>query len=518
MFVGQYFIKDFRQVFKDDKVNYSSKPISFVYFNYNMIIERDLVYGAVTYNFFLSLASRGHLFWVDQKGNVVHYYQNIKEYISLQNLDLLLSNLCKKSVKTFKNHSELIRWISKQKKPKFANGMFSFLENASLIALDTLPMVLGEKFDVNEKQFIKVNNEFYLNKFYPANNLVDSTKFITTIDSIFPIYNYKYGYKDEISQLRYYPIMQYLYHISAYKIEVFNYIISWLSNMIKYITNNPVDDCLFHSVLVLRGGEKSGKEIFFNQIIKPLFGNEYCLKIDNEVLSQKNLDKEKYNKIFYNFDNISTVYLEDRKKRELIQNILTKQDKNIIGTVITTDKKHIPYDLSAIEYVVLELPDDIDTMYIPDDFKNKFKSLNNTLNTDVHNFSRILKCYTSRMEISYIKDIDITKKQTLEDSIIDFADQLIGNRYILQEIKNIIISSNIVNVNDLDNTLKSIEKLYNKHKKIERKYIYELFKYKYDHDISPTTLYKKLTELDHNFFETVLAPGGAKCFYFPNSN
>ena len=64
----------------------------------------------------------------------------------------------------------------------------------------------------------------------------------------------------------------------------------------------------------------------------------------------------------------------------------------------------------------------------------------------------------------------------------------------------------------------NIKKLYDKHKKVERKYIYEVFKQKYDYDISATTLYKKLKELDGNLFKTVLAPGGAKCFYFPDKN
>ena len=70
----------------------------------------------------------------------------------------------------------------------------------------------------------------------------------------------------------------------------------------------------------------------------------------------------------------------------------------------------------------------------------------------------------------------------------------------------------------VDKIFKDIEKLYDKHKKVERKYIYEVFKQKYDYDISATILYKKLKEIDGNLFKTVLAPGGAKCFYFPDKN
>jgi hypothetical protein len=149
-------------------------------------------------------------------------------------------------------------------------------------------------------------------------------------------------------------------------------------------------------------------------------------------------------------------------------------------------------------------------MYIPDKFHSQF-SLKYNLSVDLGIFSSILKCYTSSKEILYIKDIDITKKATLEDCIIEFASELASSQNMLNQIDK-------VKWNNTDETFENIKKLYDKHKKVERKYIYEVFKQKYDYDISATTLYKKLKELDGNLFKTVLAPGGAKCFYFPDKN
>mgnify|MGYP001680978215 CR=1 FL=1 len=99
----------------------------------------------------------------------------------------------------------------------------------------------------------------------------------------------------------------------------------------------------------------------------------------------------------------------------------------------------------------------------------------------------------------------------MEDCIIEFASKLASSQNMLNQIDK-------VKWNNTDETFENIKKLYDKHKKVERKYIYEVFKQKYDYDISATTLYKKLKKLDGNLFKTVLAPGGAKCFYFPDKN
>lgn len=512
-FVGLYCIKDYRCIFADRKIDYTSTQIYFTYFNYDMLYPNNSLddYYLIIRNFFLDLADKGHLFWIDQRGNIVHCYQNTKKYIPLQNIDLLLSGLSKKSVKTFKNQLELQHWKIKQQKLDKKNQSFTPLQaKPTLISLDTLPMILGEKFSVNEKQFIKENNEIYINKFYPNSCLPDIANFIFTIDGIYPLHSGKYNTEKEIYKSKYYHVMQYLYHISRYRTDGFNYIMCWLSNMIRYITNNTTNSDLFRSVLILRGGERSGKEIFFNQIIQPIFGSEYCLRIDDKTLSKKSIKKEKSNKIFYNFDNISSSSLKDTEKKEFIRDILIKQDKNIVGIVITTDKKYIPYDLSGVECVVLDLPDDIKTMYIPDKFHSQF-SLKYNLSVDLGIFSSILKCYNSNKEILYIKDIDITKKTTFENCIVEFASELTNS-------KNIPIFIEKAKGNNTDETFENIKKLYDKHKKVERKYIYEVFKQKYDYDISATTLYKKLKELDGNLFKTVLAPGGAKCFYFPDKN
>ena len=468
--------------------------------NNNMVYNNNTISND-TNNIFLCLADVGHYFWINQNGNIIYNHQNKSNQILFQKLEFFLNKLSGKKIKIFKTSIELSIWISKceEKYNKIQDSLKKFVfksrNDVVCVALDTLPIVLGDVFDIHKERFATYDGRktFYINKFYRCSHILNNI-FILNKPNIYSI------------------TMQYIYHISGYNKDKFNYIMCWLANMFKYIANDSnkgFDQKLLKSILVLVGEEKTGKEIFFNNIVKPLFGENYCLKIDNELISHKNFKKEQSNKIFYNFDNISSDSIKDIEKKGLIQNILEKQDKNIVGTVVTTDTKYIPYDLSNIEYTVFELPDNIEKIYMPEAYK--YNDLKDYLDKDLPNFSSILKYYTSSKEILYIKDMDITKKATLEDCIIEFASKLASSQNMLNQIDK-------VKWNNTDETFENIKKLYDKHKKVERKYIYELFKQKYDYDISATTLYKKLKELDGNLFKTVLAPGGAKCFYFPDKN
>ncbi|HEC1728396.1 TPA: hypothetical protein R1703_001534 [Campylobacter lari] len=126
------------------------------------------------------------------------------------------------------------------------------------------------------------------------------------------------------------------------------------------------------------------------------------------------------------------------------------------------------------------------------------------INLDLCNFADILRAYvlTDQTALTAPKDMDIMIKPTIESSIEKFASELKNSRDLLTRLQAL----------QSHETYKNIEKLYNRHKKIERKYIYQLFKCKYDYDISASVFYKHLTQIDAMSFKMVLAPGGAKCF------
>lgn len=73
--------KDYRQLFMDGKIVFSPAPIPFQYFNYDMLYPNNPLdyYYLIIRNFFLDLANKSHLFWIDQRGNIVHCYQNTKK-------------------------------------------------------------------------------------------------------------------------------------------------------------------------------------------------------------------------------------------------------------------------------------------------------------------------------------------------------------------------------------------------------------------------------------------------------
>lgn len=501
---GSASLWDYKSIFLEQKAYYCQHLISIEYDNSLLLYTNNPIIHN-TKNLFENLARCGHFFWINQNGNIIYNHNNKSSQILFQNIEWFLNSLSKENVKIFKTKLELDKWCSKheqdyERKEPFQKLIHDYKKIYS-VALDLLPIVLDEVFDVGGRRFITHNNKttFYINKFCPTANLMaDDRNFLNT----YSIQNFSNTYSIT---------MQYLYYLSGYNEIKFNYILSWLLNMIKFIAgSDDIDMTLLRGVLILVGGKKSGKEIFFNNIIKPLFGDEYCLIIDDDRLSDKKLEKEMYNKIFYNLDNISSY--DSASNKNLIQDILIKKDKNTIGIIITTDRQYVPYELQNIQYSVFKIPDDIEQIYLPS--KYEFSNLKSYLNDDLINFSIILKHYASNIPLSYTKDIDISKEPNLDNCIIEFAKELIGNVNILKEIKSIIIQSKKNSSQELD----YIEKLYNKHKKIERKYIRKLFNYKYGFDISSKILYSELEKFDPNFFRKSLAPGGAKCFYFPNSN
>lgn len=144
-----------------------------------------------------------------------------------------------------------------------------------IIFIDKLIMIEKEVFNPKKKEeFFKINKLFYKNTFKP---------------SIFLLQNLEKEYNSKYSV-----ILAYIYHISGNNEDRFYYIINWLANMFNSLIKSSI-------ALILIGNKESGIEIFFNDIIKPLFGARYCIEVDDNDLKNKHFDKLFSEKLFYNF-------------------------------------------------------------------------------------------------------------------------------------------------------------------------------------------------------------------------
>ncbi|MBP3674933.1 MAG: hypothetical protein J6I71_00440 [Campylobacter sp.] len=110
-------------------------------------------------------------------------------------------------------------------------------------------------------------------------------------------------------------IKDYISHLANNQNEYINLIICYLQFIILPLYLHSQDLSKFQLLLVIVGGNKSGKEIFFNNIIKSILGEKYCLDVDDDLFSKKDYIKEFDNKIFYNFNNISSKSMANKEKR-----------------------------------------------------------------------------------------------------------------------------------------------------------------------------------------------------------
>lgn len=110
------------------------------------------------------------------------------------------------------------------------------------------------------------------------------------------------------------------------------WVINWLAGFFQSLKRSQV-------ALVLKGAQGSGKGIFFNQVIAPLFGETYCVTADDGRLNStfKNWIA---GKLFYNLNEIS----HDKRTRTLVKNFIKQL---VTDDTVQTELKY--KDAQAIE-------------------------------------------------------------------------------------------------------------------------------------------------------------------------
>ena len=200
---------------------------------------------------------------------------------------------------------------SKSKKENLINE----LENEFKVRAEDLIMVSGTTFEPNNKEeFIEqengtfLRNEFKLSKYLQMKgDEIDSVKF-----------------RFEKSKTFYF-----LLHLLNHDYQRVQWVINWLAYFFQGLKKSQV-------ALVLIGIQGTGKNIFFNQIIRPLFGEAYTKAINDKSLNTKYKATLVKNSLFLNLDEISAnTSLSDSQKnfiKALITNLsatLEKKFKNL---------------------------------------------------------------------------------------------------------------------------------------------------------------------------------------------
>lgn len=371
-------------------------------------------------------------------------------------------------------------------------------KNDKKISIFELLLVEGHKFEPYQAQefFYKFEKELLMGL-----SNVQLVRNLAYINSFKPSLYLQEPF-DKKKELKESIVLQYIYYLSNYDKERFDYILNWIASFFKNLQNKS------SIALVLIGNKTSGKELFFDEIISPLFGEEYCVKITDYNLDFTNHYSLVKNKIFYNLHNLSTMSIDKKRNQSFLKDIVSedriyieniKNENNAIKlygqTLITSDDGDIKFldDISS-NYTVFKIPDNINSIFLNQNFKKKNESstLKELIREDLKNFSYILKAHNINKEKLHTKFEHDDKKQ-MKLSLTDKINVL----------HKAIISFSIETLNKIsDNKMyQEIKDDFNENKiKQKNIYIYFLLLFPEEEKISSKALMKHLREIDSEFY------------------
>lgn len=480
-----------------------------------------------------ALNSLGVTIWISSKGEFCYRTSsnlNITHTTPLKNASIILSNLLGYDVQ-----------IIKKSKPIESDNVDSKVKskvttnyNPHIIYLSDLFLVTKEVFaPTKADEFFKPDTfspYYYRNTFIRSRYLLPNPLLIRMRQSHLSI------------------TLQFIYYLANYQEDRFHCIMHWLASFFKDFSNKS------KKILILLGNNESGKEILFNEIIKPLFGQEYCLKITDEILESTFIQKLLTNKLFYNIDNVSDSVIKDKKTKKIINDLLSKNSIEVIeskGTLtehpihgqilITIDEARLTYINKDFEsFILFKVPDEStivqhfaanqESLSSNTQRANDFESHLNTLNiasksnlidairNDLINFCTILKTYKIDIHRSQASiEIEDDKKilqMSLEDKVKEFHNAILNyknnikyfeeNKKKLEEnekeenLYETLISDFQINRIKQPNLIKYFQAIYNEEK-----------------NLSKRSLMSKLRKVDARFYDVSnikSKSGGTKYF------
>lgn len=358
----------------------------------------------------------------------------------------------------------LIENLNDVPKEKLKNEINSSYVTKILIFANQIASIDGEVFDLSRNEEIfqsKTDLLFKRNIFVP-------TKFLAKRKE----YNYGNILETNERNTKDSFIKKFIYQMVNEDIEKADYIINWLAYYFQNLKKTE-------TALVLLGDSEVTEKLFWNLIIKRIFGNRYCSAInDNEYKTVLLQDIAKH-KLFFNIadiKNAGTKFYDDTLallvKDLLIQQSVEYTNANgeeervlIHGQLLITATNPAPYlkkSLSKCTVIqTVKIDKIMDSLELEDETELEDKILK-----DLEQFSDLLNSYSVKDEIAkekfITKEREILKgvttpnvdKEVIEDSLDKFI-EAIKNKDIeyfekLKDIENGTIYEHLKNAFEKD--------------------------------------------------------------------
>ena len=174
-----------------------------------------------------------------------------------------------------------------------ANGTFYIRSNE-------IPVIYKEKFKPSIKDaFYNEDGLLFRNTYFPRKYMIDCS-LKENIDNSF--------------------IFKFIFFMAKKDINKAMDILLWLVFSFNLLKKLPY-------VLALYSRENEYMNLFYNEIITPLFNVEYCERIENTDLNKKTLSEKLDEKVIQNFHNITSSMILDEKTKELTRKLIYKSSK-----------------------------------------------------------------------------------------------------------------------------------------------------------------------------------------------
>ncbi|MFY4822093.1 primase-helicase family protein [Aliarcobacter butzleri] len=366
------------------------------------------------------LNSKGISLYFGVKGEIYYKLSQTEEYVGTKDFKSLENIL--------KNISGINIDLSDFSKSRSYKNSELIDENIK-ISPENLKLVVDEVFNpFNNDEFIEIGNTTYhLNRFKATSYM--------QLESSQTIFNYNNS-----------AIYKLILHLVNYDRQRANWIINWLAYFFQELKKSQV-------ALVLLGVQGAGKGIFFNEVIKPLFGESFVKTINDKSLDTRFLGSLVENTMFFNLDEISA----NKSQKNSIKNFLKALVTN--GT-ITAEKKYKNMDkeipifgqvlITSNELYALEIEPSDRRFTVFNTGENlahcnflgfgNYESLSNAIKNDLEQFAVYLKSVQidvqmantalnttekdnliQQYQMANYKPIKITK---LQKNVIEFAEAI----------------------------------------------------------------------------------------------
>ena len=124
--------------------------------------------------------------------------------------------------------------------------------------------------------------------------------------------------KAEVKEAQPEAILKLIYHLANNDEERAKWIINWLASFFQTLNRSQVS-------LLLRGSQGGGKGIFFDEVIKPLFGVEQTSQINNTSIQGQFLGTLIEGNLFYNLDEIQHDLASSKKVKNFLKALVTNK-------------------------------------------------------------------------------------------------------------------------------------------------------------------------------------------------